>query len=45
MIIYSGPRLLVTWEGWKWFFKPLYCSRLGAKAAMLFGIQIAWRDR
>lgn len=43
-VIYNGKRLLITWEGWKWLLKPLYSSQLGAKAILLLGFQIAWRD-
>jgi hypothetical protein len=45
MVLYDRKRLLITWEGWKWLFRPLYSSQLGAKAILLLGFQIAWRDR
>lgn len=45
MVLYNGDRLLITWEGWNWLLRPLYSNRLGAKAVLLLGFQVAWRDR
>lgn len=45
MVLYNGNRLLITWEGWKWLLSPLVSSRLGARAVLLLGFQIAWRDK